>query len=196
MPRLVLASTSPMRRQLLEAAGFRPELVAPGVDEAACEVDDPVERVSVLARQKAEAVAREAGDDAVVIGADQVVFDPDEGVAWGKPPSPEVHLQRLVAMRGRTHHLVTGWTVIHGATTRSGCDRTLLTVRDDLTDAELEAYVATGEARFCAGGYAAEGHGGFLFERIDGDWSNVMGLPMPSIVSVLRDLGWRYGGAW
>jgi len=198
MAKLVLASTSPMRRQLLEAAGFRPEVVPSAVDEGACVVEDPVERVAALARAKAEAVARSypVGEGFVVIGADQVVFDPEVGEAWGKPPSAAVHLERLRAMRGRTHHLVTAWAVISSAGTRCGCDLTRLTLRSDLDDAELSAYVDTGEARYCAGGYAAEGHGMFLFERIDGDWSNVMGLPMGSVLTVLRDLGWRYGSRW
>jgi len=199
MPSVVLASTSPMRRALLASAGLTPMVVPSRVDESACEVADPVDRVMALARAKAEAVdaaVRPDDPQSVVIGADQVVFDPEVGEAWGKPPSPAAHLARLKSLRGKTHHLVTGWAICHAGGCRTGCDRTLLTVRADIDDEELIAYVDSGEASGCAGGYAAEGHGAFLFEHIDGDWSNVMGLPMPSIIGVLRELGWRYGRPW
>lgn len=194
MPRLVLASTSPMRRKLLADVGLEAVGVAPGVDEDRARATEPVELVRELALAKARAVAAQHAD-AWVIGADQVVFDPSLGQPWGKPPDPATHAARLRAMRGREHHLVTGLAVVGPGLEVLEHETTRLTVRGDLTDAEIDAYVASGEATGCAGGYAAEGLGAFLFEGIDGDWSNVMGLPVFRLFGILRRQGWRFGGA-
>lgn len=193
-PVLVLASTSPWRRRILEEAGLPVRCEASGVDEAEVRSADPVALVRELARRKAEAVAARR-PQAWVLGADQVAFDPETGDIWGKPPDPEEHLRRLAAMRGRRHALVTGYALItpDGATVRH--ERTDLRVRADLTDDELAAYVATGEGSGCAGGYAAEGRGAFLFEAVDGDWFNVLGLPLFRVFDLLRERGWRFGGA-
>lgn len=194
MPQLILASTSPWRRQILCSAGLDVSCVPPLVDETEVDLDDPIALVRELARRKALAVAGRH-PEAWVIGADQVVFDPEQPQRiWGKPPHPEEHLRRLLAMRGRWHALVTGvviWTpreelaVVH--------EQTRLLVRSDLEDVELSRYVDTGEGSGCAGGYAAEGLGGFLFERIEGDWFNVLGLPLFRVLDVLRARGWRFG---
>jgi septum formation protein len=128
-----------------------------------------------------------------VVGADQVLWDGHEVI--GKPADAADHLRRLRGFRGRSHTLLTGWHVVGpGGVHRSGVERTVLWVRGDLSDAELAAYVATGEGTGCAGGYAVEGHGAWLFERIDGDWFNVVGLPLLAVLTALRELGWRYDG--
>lgn len=174
---------------MLAAAGFEVEPVAPGVDESIPEMD-PVARAVALSRRKALAVA-EVRPDAWVIAADQVVTD---GIAvWGKPKDAHDHLAGLKAMRGRSHDLVTGFTVVAPDWEESGHERTRLWVRADLTDDELAAYVATAEGRHCAGGYAIEGLGGFLFERVDGDFFNILGLPLLRVIAVLRAHGWRFG---
>ena len=192
MRRLVLASTSPMRRQLLATAGLAVEAVAPGVDEASAVANDPVGLVRELAHRKAVAVAHQH-PDAWVIGADQVVFDPALQQPWGKPPDPATHRARLMAMRGAEHHLVTGLAVVGPGIDAVEHQLTRLVVRGDVSDEEIAAYVATGEGAWCAGGYAAEAKGSFLFERIDGDWSNVMGLPLFRLYDLLRRHGWRFG---
>lgn len=167
---------------------------APGVDEAAVAVSEPVALVRELASRKALSVARRH-PEAWVIGADQVAFDPGRPEEiWGKPPSPEVHLQRLKAMRGRSHALVTGLAVVGPGIDALEHERTDMVARADLEDDELARYVASGEGSGCAGGYAAEGRGAFLFERIDGDWFNVLGLPLYRLLSILRAHGWRYDG--
>jgi septum formation protein len=194
MPRLVLASTSPMRRQLLAAAGLDALGVAPGVDESAVTADSPVQLVRELARRKAHAVAV-AHPDAWVVGSDQVIFDPDHGEPWGKPADGAQHLERLQALRGRVHHLVTGLCLVGPEGEEVEHELTRLRVRADLGDDELAAYVATGEASGCAGGYAVEGRGAFLFEVVDGDWNNVLGLPLFRLFTLLRKRGWRFGGA-
>lgn len=162
---------------------------APGVGEETREPDPPTRAVE-LALRKARAVALRH-PEAIVIGADQVVTD---GVdIWGKPLDPADHLRRLQGMRGASHQLVTGWAVLHAGGEHIGHCTTTMYVRDDLTDDELRDYVATGEGSGCAGGYAAEQRGAFLFERVDGDWNNVIGLPLYPILGVLRGLGWRFG---
>lgn len=210
MPRLILASTSPWRRRILQDAGLEVHCVPPEVDED-IGLSDPVALVRELAARKASAVAARY-PDAWVIGADQVAFDPERPQEiWGKPPGPEEHLRRLLAMRGRRHRLVTGYALavpLPAETPPSTGSRppvageivvahehTDLTVRGDLEEEELRRYVATGEGSGCAGGYAAEGRGAFLFERIDGDWFNVLGLPLFRVLDLLRARGWRFGEA-
>ena len=155
-------------------------------------VVDPIARAIELAQRKAHAVFS-THTDALVIGADQVVTD---GVSiWGKPRGDIDHLARLKDMRGASHQLVTGWCVVSGDGEHTGHATTTMHVRADLTDEELRTYVASGEGSGCAGGYAAEAQGGFLFERVDGDWNNVIGLPLFQLLTVLRAHGWRYTGA-
>ncbi len=193
MPTLILASTSPWRRDMLLGAGLQVRAVAPGVDESLFYHDDPVLMATTLARAKARAVAdRHAG--AWVLGADQVVWS--EGEVHGKPPSPQEHLRRLLAMRGRSHQLVTGFCILGpGGVEVVRHDITTLWVRAELEEQEVRAYVHTGEGSACAGGYAVEGHGAWLFERVEGDWNNILGLPLFAVLSTLRELGWRYGAS-
>ena len=190
MPQLILASTSRWRRQVLEDVGLPFHSEAPGVDERAFDAPGPVELASLLARKKAEAVAARH-PDAVVLGADQVVWDGHE--VFGKPEDAADHRRRLLAMRGRSHDLVTAVCMVGPDLDAAFVERTTMHVRGDLTEAEIAAYVATGEGSGCAGGYAVEAHGMFLFERIEGDWHNVIGLPVARVLDVLRAQGWRYG---
>ena len=177
---------------MLESAGLPVHCEAPGVDERAVTLSDPVELARHLALAKARAVA-ERHPDAWVLGADQVAWDGSE--VFGKPTDPEDHFARLAAMRGTTHDLVTGFALLGPELRHLEHVRTRLAVRGDLTDAELRAYVATGEGSGCAGGYAVEGRGVFLFEHIDGSWHNVLGLPLLRVLDVLRAHGWRFGEA-
>jgi septum formation protein len=201
MPELFLASTSPHRRRLLADAGLAVTCEGPGVDERAVAIADPVRLARALALQKARAVlARHP--QAWVIGADQVAddlgpsgrVDDFGGPPFGKPADPADHLARLRALVGRKHALVTGFCIVGPRSEHVDHEITVMHVRADLEDDELRAYVATGEGSGCAGGYAAEGRGIFLFDRIDGDWTNVIGLPVLRVIGVLRELGWRFGG--
>ena len=190
---LILASTSPARRMLLSRLGLEVRCEAPGVDESADVPAHPRARALLLATRKAAAVAARF-PDSTVLGADQVAWD---GIAaFGKPSDPDDHYRRLVSLRGRDHWLFTGFAIVapDGAT-HTGCDTTRLRMRGDLTDDELRAYVASGEGSGCAGGYAVEGQGGWLFEDIDGDYDNVLGLPVRRALSVLRELGFRLGAS-
>lgn len=187
---LLLASTSRWRREILESAGIQTRCIAPGVDERAVRIEDPVALVQELAHQKAAAVASQHSGR-WVLGADQMLFD--EFGVWGKPANPEEHFERLCAMRGRGHTLATGFCVITGDEKPIiDVELTTLQVRADLEDAELRAYVATGEGSQCAGGYAIEGRGAFLFAGYQGDYTNILGLPIFRVLDVLRRHGWRF----
>jgi septum formation protein len=196
MQQLILASTSPYRRRLLDAAGIEVRVEAPGVDESEVKLTDPVALARELARRKAAAIAaRHPG--AWVLGADQVAYALDaqgnpDGEPFGKPLDPEDHLRRLKSMVGRRHALVTGFALLDPGEQTVRHETTVLKFRDDLEEAELAAYVASGEGSGCSGGYAADGRGVFLIERIEGDWSNVIGLPVLAVLDLLRARGWRF----
>ena len=193
MSELILASGSKWRLQLLRSVGIACQAQPSGVEEDHGAQDDPVALARTLAHLKASAVAAQ-NPHAWVLGADQVAFDPRFPAAhFGKPRDAQDHLERLKQMRGHSHTLVTGWALHAPGWTRQGSVETTLHVRADLLDEELERYVASGEGTGCAAGYMAEGQGAFLFERIDGDWFNVLGLPLYEIWSVLRQEGWRFG---
>ena len=176
---------------MLESAGLAVTCVDPRVDEEALIEPDPARRAGRLAAAKADAVAAQAPNQ-WVLGADQVVQL--DGEVFGKPRDPSDHLDRLRGMRGRTHELVTGWALRGPGAAGDGVVITRMSVRADLTDQELADYVATGEGAGCAGGYMAEARGAFLFDRIDGDWFNIVGLPLFEVLTALRARGWRFGG--
>lgn len=189
--RVVLATASRWRAKLLADTGVVVDLHPAPIDEAAIGADDPVSLAFSRARAKADSVAQVLGDafDGVVIGADQVAHV--GGEAFGKPLSPADHRQRLRQLRGRAHTLSTAVS-LRGARARAlGTDadfveHTHLHFRADVTDDEIDAYVATGDGAECAGGYRAEGPGAWLIERIDGDGSNVIGLPVLGVLGRLR----------
>ena len=188
MESLVLASSSQWRRQLLEEAGITVHCVAPEVDEEPIVGSSPVETAMLRAEAKAMTVARQR-PGALVLGADQVIHL--DGEAIGKPPSDEIWRARLVAMRGRTHALTTAVALWDGRELEREAVTTMVQFRSDITDAELDAYIACGEAKGCAGGYMVERRGAWLVESIDGDWLNVVGLPVLKVVGMLRARGWR-----
>ena len=176
---LVLASASPARRRLLEQAGIPHRVRVSGVEEESIHDSDPQRLVERLAAAKAEAVAAglepAAGTDPV-LGCDSLLVF--EGEAFGKPRNGEEAVARWCRMAGRWGELCTGHCLL-----RQG-ERRLQTVVTrvlfaPLNQAEIEAYVATGEPLACAGGFALEGRGGMLVERIDGCFSNVIGLSLP-----------------
>lgn len=188
---LVLASTSRWRQSLLAAAGVRCTTADPAVDEASIGGSDPVDVARRRALAKARAVsARQPG--ALVIGADQVVHL--DGETIGKPASEAEWRARLAAFRGRQHQLTTAVALVDGRSADEVFDvQTLVRFRADLDDAELEAYIRFGEARGCAGGYMVEQRGAWLVESLDGDWTNVVGMPVFALIGRLRTRGYRLG---
>lgn len=183
---MVLASTSAARQQLLRQAGIAFEALSPDVEEVLDAQGDAAAQATELARLKALAVAARR-PDAIVIGADQVLSI--DGLVLGKPVDAAAARAQLGRLVGRQHALVTGLCVVSpNGMVQVTSERTTLTVRA-LIEAELDAYVATGEWQGCAGSYRVEGQGIGLFERLDGDWTNVLGLPMPALLTQLRALG-------
>ena len=187
-PPLVLASTSPWRLQLLRDAGIPCAPADPAVDEEAIEAANPAALAAARARAKADAVAPRF-PHALVLGADQVAHL--DGVAFGKPRGERDWLARLRSLRGRTHTLTTAFCLVGPGGRQERSVDSRVRFRADLDDAELEAYVALGEAAGCAGGYMVERRGAWLIERVDGDWTNVVGLPVFAVVAALRERGWR-----
>ena len=126
MRHLILASTSPWRRQILENCGIKVQAIPSNVDESRCVARDPVVHAATLARWKAEAVAQNASN-AVVLGADQVMWDGEH--VFGKPRNADDHFAMLCAMRGKDHWLVTAFCILDGERKEEGVSRTDLSVR-------------------------------------------------------------------
>jgi len=184
---VILASTSPWRLRMLLDAGVPAVAVAPGVDEETISGGPPWEVAAARARAKAEAVFK-THSHAIVIGADQVVWLPPD-VQFDKPGTASRHLQQLEALRGKRHLLATAVFMRCGDRVKALQVRTEIQFRRDITDSELAAYVQSGEGRHCAGGYQVEGRGAWLIEKVEGDWFNVVGLPLLNVIGVLRAWG-------
>jgi septum formation protein len=185
--RLVLASASPARLRLLRAAGLDPEVVVSGVDEGDAAASDPRALVQELAERKARAVVETAGD-ALVIGCDSLLDL--EGVAQGKPSSRAEAVERWHRMRGRSGTLVTGHCVVDGATSACVGEVVATSVRFGCpSDAEVEAYVATGEPLGVAGAFTLDGRSAPFVDAVDGDPGNVIGLSLPVLRRLLAQLG-------
>ncbi|MGH9081698.1 MAG: Maf family protein [Acidimicrobiales bacterium] len=191
---LVLASGSPARLRLLRDAGFDPAVAVSGIEESGVEASDTATLVTVLAERKAAAVADPSGD-AVVVGCDSVLeFG---GRPHGKPPSVEEARRWLVSMRGRSGTLLTGHCVIDEPTGRRASDVAATTVRfAATTDAELDAYLATGEAMGVAGGFTLDGRSAPFIDGIEGDPGNVIGLSLPLLRSMLVKLSIAITDLW
>lgn len=204
-----LASTSPARLMLMRQVGIEPRLASPGVDEdAAVAVREaqlgraltPAEHVQFLAKEKAKAVAVSLADDfdGIVIGGDSM-FELD-GRVYGKPHTPERAAERWREMRGRTGILHSGHSVIRvddGALTRADATaEARVTFVSDITDAEIDAYVATGEPLAVAGAFTVDSLGGAFIERVEGDPSTVIGMSLATIRRLVRELGVDWVGLW
>lgn len=187
---LILASTSPYRRALLERLGLPFRCRAPGVDEDALKDQglSPRELADRLAVAKADAVARlESNPAAIVIGSDQLVAF--EGKVLGKPGSVDRAVEQLLALSGRDHELITAMAVIQGSRVIQHTDVARLHVRS-LSRSEIERYVLTDQPIDCAGAYKIESRGIALFEQIVcADHSAITGLPLMALTTILRDLG-------
>lgn len=194
---IVLASASPSRARLLDAAGLRFRRVPSDVDEEALTQawaeHSPSELALGLARAKAEAVAglgRHAGltPEDLVLGCDSVLEL--DGQAHGKPLTPEAATRRWEQQRGRTAHLVTGhWLIDQDTGAAAGCAVSTAVAFADATDEEIADYVASGEPLGVAGAFTLEGRAGPLIERVEGDPSNVIGLSLPGLRGLLAELG-------
>lgn len=184
---IILASQSPRRRELLAQMGVPQFEVVPALGE---EIASPglssAQLVEVLSRQKAEEVAVQAGPDDVVIAADTVVAV--DGAVLGKPRDPADAARMLSLLSGRAHTVYTGVTVRRGTFSRTAHEATQVRFRP-LTQSEISAYIATGEPMDKAGAYGVQGLGALLVERLDGDFFNVMGLPVLRLSRMLERFG-------
>ena len=193
-PRVVLASASPARLATLRSAGLEPDVVVSGVDESQVTTADPASLALELAVLKARTVATGI-DDAVVIGCDSVLeFD---SAVHGKPTDAAEATARWRAMRGRSGVLHTGHCLVD---TRTGTElaRSSDTVVHfaDVSDEEIDAYVATGEPLRVAGAFTLDGLGGAFVTGIEGDPHTVVGIGLPLLRSMFETLGVRWSDLW
>lgn len=182
---LVLASSSPRRTELLTKAGIEHEVAPVDADERMEPGVPPAELAIRLALRKAEAAA-DRWPGRMILAADTIV-DIDE-TPLGKPANDHDARAMLRALSGRSHDVHTGVAVVTAdGTKRAAVETTRVTFRD-LTDREIRDYVATGEPRDKAGAYGIQGRGAMLVERIDGNYENVMGLPLNRVIALLREV--------
>jgi len=187
--KLILASTSPRRAEILHDAGFSFLVVSSAVDETPIPGEPPSELVQRLADAKAELAATRAVGPAIVIAADTVVTL--DGRIFGKPRSADDARHMLEQLSGRTHAVVTGVTLISlpDAERHTFVESTLVHFAQ-LSAEEITRYLATEEPHDKAGGYAIQGRAGRYIPRIEGDYFNIVGLPLARVTQALADLGW------
>ncbi len=182
-PRLILASKSPRRRYLLKQAGLKFSVIPSSFDESSVILSSPDVYVRQLAENKARDIS-EQYPDSWVIGADTIVFI--DGTILGKPGSQAEARTMLKNLSGRTHQVLTGYCICCHRTGRRFSE----TVKTDvcfkkLTDREIDWYISSGEPFDKAGAYAIQGIGTFLVKRINGSYTNVVGLPICEVVEFL-----------
>lgn len=187
MARIVLASGSPRRRELLERIGLTDFIVrVPEMEESFPEGLTPQEVVSYISREKAEAAVKLCGPDDIVITADTMVFL--DQARLGKPRDEAHALEMLTALQGRKHTVCTGVSVCRGDRRLTETESTGVFFRS-ATEAELRRYISTGEPMDKAGAYGVQGRGALLVERLEGDFFNVMGLPVLRLARMLEKFG-------
>jgi septum formation protein len=192
VPGLILASASPARRNLLAAAGLPATVIVSGVDESTVDSESAEELCLTLARMKAEAVASGV-TGSVVIGCDSVLaFD---GQILGKPLDADDARKRWYAMRGRTGTLHTGHCLILDDRRAEAVASTTVHFAT-LTDEEIDAYIGTGEPLTVAGAFTIDGRGSIFIDHIQGDHTNVIGLSLPLLRTLLADLGVNITDFW
>lgn len=190
----VLASASPARRKLLTDAGISVYVCPSHFDEDQIQLSDPGDLVNALAKAKAEAVAPQF-DRALVLGCDSVLSF--KGQIYGKPGSPEDAIARWQQMRGNVGELYTGHVLIDTARQESVVQHRLTQVFfAQVSDLQIEDYVATGEPLRCAGAFAIDGRGSVFIEKLDGCHTNVIGLSMPLLRDLISQLGYDITDFW
>jgi septum formation protein len=192
---LVLASASPARLATLKAAGVEPSVVVSGVDESQVTGLAPADLAQRLAELKCAAVAGEVGSGRLVLGCDSVLEL--DGEALGKPDTPDEAVRRWRAMRGRSGVLHTGHCLRDTTTGREVHGTGSTTVHfAEATDDEIAAYVGSGEPLQVAGAFTIDGLGGPFVSRIEGDHHNVVGLSLPLLRDLVRELGHAWTDLW
>jgi septum formation protein len=184
MLNLVLASASPRRRELLAQAGYSFQVHPAHIPEDPLPGEDPIAYVVRLAREKAEAIYNQLGDlTATVLGADTTVVLDNQ--ILGKPADSADAARMLRLLSGRTHRVITGVAVVAAARTEVAAEVTAVKFLA-LSDEEITAYIATGEPTDKAGAYAIQGRAARWIPRIEGDYFNVVGLPLALVSTMLE----------
>lgn len=184
---LLLASGSPRRAQLLQQVGAEFIIAQPDIDESVFAEFSPKEQVMNLSRMKALGVSQK-DSEVPVVAADTLVAL--ENTVLGKPFDHDDAFRMLRTLSGKWHQVYTGVTVVRSGNIRTGCEITQVKFRE-LEDAEIWRYIATGEPLDKAGAYGIQEKGALLVERIDGDFYNVVGLPLVLLSRLLNELGCR-----
>jgi septum formation protein len=190
--KVILASASPRRAEILTVAGIPFVVRASKIDESRLPGESPENMVERLARAKAEDVARELlpAGPTIILGADTVVVV--NGEILGKPGNAATAREMLLKLRGREHRVITGFALlrVQHKQIHVGHETTRVWF-SEITDAEIDSYVATGEPFDKAGAYAIQGIAGRYIPRIEGCYFNVVGLPMARVWEAMKDLGCR-----
>jgi septum formation protein len=187
--RLILASASPRRAELLRAAGYVFDIVAVDIDERVHAGEGPEEYVRRLAMQKSARAS--GGPSDVVLAADTAVVV--DGEILGKPADDEDSRRMLELLSGREHQVLTGLSLRNGGIELSGVDSTSVWF-SRLSRPDINWYVASGEGRDKAGGYAIQGLASRLIPRISGSYSNVVGLPIHLVTQLMTEIGYAQNG--
>lgn len=182
-PKLILASKSPRRNDLLEQAGLTFSIIPSDFDESSVAISDPELYVKTLAKSKAIDISKKH-PDSWVLGADTIVLI--DGSILGKPGSKDEARSMLKQLSGKTHQVITGYCLCCQTKNNIISETVKTDVRfKTLRDAEIEWYIQTGEPFDKAGAYAIQGIGAFLVESINGSYSNVVGLPVCEVMEFL-----------
>jgi len=194
IPPFVLASASPARRRLLETVGIQPIVQPSDFDESQIQLTDTIKLVETLARCKAESVAAKL-EQSLILGCDSLLVV--NGESYGKPESAEIAIARWQTMRGQIGFLYTGHVLIDQTQDkkiiRCGITQVHFANIDDLT---IQAYVESREPLQCAGAFAIEGKGGLFIEKIEGCHTNVIGLSLPLLRTMISQLGYQITDFW
>ncbi len=184
--KIILASKSPRRREILEVMGVEFEIDIADADESVEETLTPVEAVCEISKRKADAVSqRHRGEDCIIISADTVVVI--DGKIIGKPRDEDDAFNIIKSLSGKTHEVYTGFTVCGKGKTKTDFEVTQVHFKD-LCDDDIRRYVATGESKDKAGAYGIQQKGNLFVEYIHGDYYNVVGFPISKICVTIRDL--------
>ncbi len=186
--KVVLASSSPRRRELLNLIGLAHEVRPPNLDDSMRPREAPRRHAERLARDKASAIAMR-DPDLITIGADTIVVINRK--VLGKPVDEEDAARMLAMLSGREHTVITAVAVSRGKKLRSAIEEVKVRFRR-LREDEIEAYIATGEPMDKAGAYGIQGYGATIVERVEGDYFAVMGLPLVRLIGLMRDVGVQY----
>ncbi len=185
MRKVILASKSPRRLELLKMIGLSVEAVVPNIDESSVTADSPAQLTEKLAKLKAEEIYRALRPEGIpVIAADTLVEI--GGRILGKPRSVAEASEMLRLLSGKTHYVHTGLSVIYSGT-QDSCTETATVRFREISDKEIESYIMTGEPMDKAGAYGIQGRAGAFVNRIEGDFFSIMGLPLCRLVTMLQN---------